>query len=79
MLHCDGCLIRGAAPPADLVLETWTPECNQLALKRLDRMGVVFTGRPVGVSSLTPVSAPTRQVTTCKKFKVVKVVASSRN
>ena len=35
-------------------------------------MGFVFTGRPASVSSLTVV-APSRQVTVCKKFKVVKV------
>ena len=35
-------------------------------------MGFVFTARPSSVS-LAPTAAPTRQVTVCKKFKVVKV------
>lgn len=36
-------------------------------------MGFVITGRPATVGTPLIASAPVRQVTVCKKFKVVKV------
>jgi hypothetical protein len=40
-------------------------------------MGFVLLGRPAGVSSLALTSAPIRQPTVCKRFKVVKVISKA--